>query len=83
LEDLAGITANDLGDVVLNNAGQGTRVADRRHPAGQLRVPDGSVSTDELVVLNSPVDKGVKTVEVEVALRGLDGVPFTAFEISR
>lgn len=64
--------------MVLEDLGQLRLVADVGNPAGQLRVPAEGVATDGLVVLRGEVDEVVGCREVEVALRGLGGIPLHA-----
>ena len=76
--DLALEVGHDLGDVVLHHIGELGLVGDLLDPVGELRVPDKSVATDELAVLGGEVDEVVTTVEVEVAVGGLGGIPLHA-----
>jgi len=73
--DLALEVTGDLGDVVLENVGQGGLVSDAGDPAWELRVPAQVVTTDELAVLLGEVDKVVTTGEGEDTLLGLSGIP--------
>jgi hypothetical protein len=61
--------------VVLHDVGKRRLIPNGRDPARQLRVPDGGVSTDEFVVLGSPVDEEVGCVQRELVLRALGGIP--------
>jgi len=76
--DLALEVGHDLSDVVLHDVGEGGLVVDVLDPLGKLGVPDKSVTTDELAVLASEVDKVVATSEVELALSRLSGIPLHA-----
>ena len=73
--NLALISANFGGNVVLDNLGEGILILDIAHPAGQLRMPDGSVATDKLVICGSPLNKSVHALEVKAALGGLHSIP--------
>lgn len=53
------VTANELVDMVHHDLLQLGFVPNTADPIGQLRMPDGSVSTNELVVGSGPVDKVV------------------------
>jgi hypothetical protein len=66
-------------DVVGQDGSESGLVRNRRDPAGELRVPDGVVATDQLVVSLGPVDEVVTWTEVEVATRRLNGVPVHTF----
>ena len=68
--------------MVLNDGGEGRLVLDRRDPAGKLRVPDGGVATDQLVVGDCPVDESIKAREAERITRALNGVPLAAKKAS-
>jgi hypothetical protein len=59
----------------LDDGGQGRLVADLGHPAGQLRVPDGSVTTDKNLVVRSELDGLVGGAEGELATGALGGIP--------
>jgi hypothetical protein len=73
------LVSRDQGsNMVLKDAGQLGLVLDVADPAGQLAVPAQGVTADGLVVRGSPIDEIVAAGEVEVALRGLRGVPFHA-----
>jgi hypothetical protein len=63
--DLALVTPHDGLDVRRHDALQRGLVIDRAHPARQLRVPDGGVATDELVVGRRPIDEVVGLGEGE------------------
>lgn len=49
-------------------------VSDLGYPGGKLRVPNKSVTADELAVARGPVDKGISTTELEVTTRRLSGI---------
>jgi len=68
--------ANDVGDVVLNYIGELGLVLDVADPGWQLRVPDKSVASHDLLVLGCVVGKVVGASERELVLGGLGGVPF-------
>lgn len=76
MEDLSGVSSDLRLNVLLDNGGEGVLVSDVLYPLWQLRVPDGCVSTDELVVGGCPVDKSVQASKVEVSLRRLNCIPF-------
>jgi hypothetical protein len=61
--------------VVLKHTGQGRLVADLADPARQLRVPEQSVTTDQLAVLGGPVNEVVSLSEVEAATAWLGSIP--------
>lgn len=63
--DLALPAAHFGGDVVLHDGRQGGFIGDARDPARQLRVPDGRVATDQLVVGCRPVNQVVGRREGE------------------
>jgi hypothetical protein len=67
--------SHDTLDVVLDDSGQGGLVTDLGDPAGQLRVPDGGVSTDEDLVVRSKLDGLVGSAEGELSTSALSGVP--------
>ena len=73
--DLALAASHDGLDVVLHDGGQSGLVTDLADPRGQLRVPDGGVATDELAVVLGKLDRLVGSAKVEVAARGLGGIP--------
>lgn len=76
--DLA-LPAAHLGlDVVLDDGGQGGLVGDAADPAGELRMPDGCVAADELVVGRGPVNQVIGLRKVERVAGRLDRVPFHA-----
>lgn len=77
-EDLALVATHHSPDVILHHRNQGVLVPDLGDPAGELRVPDKGVTTDELVVAGSPVDKAVGVAELEVTARWLGGIPLHA-----
>lgn len=54
--------------MVLHDRGQSGLVTDGGDPAGQLRVPDGGVTTDKLVVVCGELDESVRIAEVESTL---------------
>jgi hypothetical protein len=60
--------------VKLHDGNQSVLVSDLGDPAGKLRVPDESVTTDEHVVARGPVDQRVGSAELEVATRRLSGI---------
>jgi hypothetical protein len=60
--------------VKLHDGDQSVLVSDLGDPAGKLRVPDESVTTDELVVGRGPVDEVVGSAKLEVATRRLSGI---------
>jgi hypothetical protein len=76
--DLALVLGQELGDVVLHDAGQGGLVLDGRNPGGQLAVPDGGVTTDQLLVVGGELDSLVGGAQVELALAGLSSIPLHA-----
>jgi hypothetical protein len=60
--------------VKLHDGDQSVLVLDLGDPARELRVPDESVTTDELAVGRGPVDQTVGSAELEVATRRLSGI---------
>lgn len=64
--------------MVLNDAGQGILVGDAANPGRQLRVPNGGVSANKLVIGGGPVDEIVSAVKAEAALRWLGSIPLHA-----
>jgi hypothetical protein len=76
--DLTLVAAHGLADVVLHDAGQGGLVPDRGDPAGQLRVPHGSVTTDELAIVLCELGSLIGGAEVEGTTLRLDGIPLHA-----
>ena len=76
MEDLALVSSDRRGDVILDDGRQCRFVPDIGHPSWQLRMPNSGVSTDNLVVRNSKIDQSIKASEVEVTPRALDRVPF-------
>lgn len=76
MKDLALVSSDRRGDVVLDDCRQCRFVPDIGHPSGQLRMPNSGVSTDDLVIRNSKINQSIKASEVEVAPRALDRVPF-------
>jgi hypothetical protein len=60
-EDRALVAAHDGADVSLHHGDQSVLVVDLGDPAGQLRVPDECVTTDELAVALGPVDDAIGT----------------------
>jgi hypothetical protein len=64
--------------VVLDDSRQSRFVADLRDPAGQLRVPNSSVSTEELVVILGELCGLVGGAESELAAGALSGIPLHA-----
>jgi hypothetical protein len=73
-EDLALVAAHDGADVSLHHGDQGVLVSDLRDPARKLRVPDKSVTTDELAVGGGPVHESIGSAELEVTTRRLSGI---------
>lgn len=73
--DLALVTAEQRVDVVLHDRGQGCLVADRRNPARQLRVPDGGVAADELVIVRGKLHRLISRCEAEGSLGRFGRVP--------
>jgi hypothetical protein len=65
LQDLALVVGDDIFDVVLDDRRQGVAVVDRRHPAGQLRVPEESVAAHGLAILLGEGDDLVSVGKVE------------------
>jgi hypothetical protein len=76
--DLAGVGGHELLDVSNHDLLELGLVGDGRDPGGELGVPDGSVATDELVVLGGEADERVGAVEGELALGSLGGIPLHA-----
>ena len=76
--NLAGVGGHELLDVGNHDFLELGLVGDGRDPGGELGVPDGGVSTDELVVLGGEADERVGAVEGELALGGLGGIPLHA-----
>lgn len=76
MKDLALVSSDGRSNVVLDDGRQSRFVPDVRHPAWQLRVPNGGVSTNDLVIRHSKVDQSIKASEVEITSRALDRVPF-------
>ena len=76
--NLALVAAHQLVDVVLHNGGQGGLVPDLRDPAGQLGVPHGSVTADELAIVLCELGGLVCGAEGERTTLGLDGIPLHA-----
>jgi len=54
--DLAFVAAHERGDVLLHDGRQGRFVSDGRHVAGELRVPDSGVPSDEDLVVGGELD---------------------------
>ena len=73
--NLASVTTHEGGNTVLDNVGQIGGVSDVLNPLGQLRVPDESVTTDELAVGGSVVNESVCAGERESTAGGLSGIP--------
>ena len=73
--DLAGVGAHELLDVSNHDFLELSLVGDGRDPGGKLRMPDGGVTADELLVLRGKADERVGTVESELALGTLGGIP--------
>jgi len=73
--DLASVSTTKLLDVVFDDRGEGSFVADVVDPARELRVPDKGVTTNELAIAGSPVDKGIGTAKVELTAVGFNGIP--------
>ena len=64
--------------MVLHDSGQGGLVIDLRDPGGQLGVPHGGVSTDELIIVLCELGSLVGVAEVEVSTGRLGGIPLHA-----
>jgi hypothetical protein len=80
--DLTLVAAHQRADVVLHDSGQGGLVPDGRNPAGQLRVPHGGVTAEELAVVLCELGGLVGSAEVERTTRGLSGIPLHATQQS-
>jgi hypothetical protein len=76
--DLSLEVAHQSVDVILNHGGKGCSVANLRNPSRQLRVPDGRVPTDELVVVGSELCGLVGGTESELATGALSRIPLHA-----
>lgn len=62
----------------MDDAGEGSRVADGRDPTWQLRVPDKGVTADIHAVGLGIVDEGGSSSKVEVVLAGFNTIPLHA-----
>lgn len=62
-------------DVVLDDSGQSSLVLDVGNPSRELRVPQGSMASDELAIGGGEVCHGVSAAEGESVTRRLDSVP--------
>jgi hypothetical protein len=76
--NLALVPSDELVDVIDHDSLQLSLVPDTADPVGELRVPDRSVSTDQLLVGARPVDQEVCCPKAEGSLAGLGSVPFHA-----
>ena len=67
VEDLALISPHNSSDMCLDNRDQIISISDSRNPTWQLRVPNKRMSTNALVVGNSPVDEVIGSGPVEIS----------------
>lgn len=76
MRDAASIPTNNSGDMGPDNLSQLLRVCDRLDPARQLRMPDQSMTSDELAVVGSPVGQVISRAPVVRSLSALKRAPF-------
>lgn len=76
MEELALVSRDDSLGVVLDDGGQRARAADILDPLRKLAVPNEGVTTDELAVGLSEIDKVVSSREAERVLAPLRRIPF-------
>lgn len=76
LLDTASIPAYNRADMVADDLSKLLRIRDGLDPPGQLRVPDQSMSPDNLAVISGPVRKEVSGSPIVRSLRSLERAPF-------
>jgi hypothetical protein len=60
--------------VVLHDGGQSGFIVDRGNPARKLRVPDKSVTTNDLAILGSKVDERITAQQSSITIDRMKGL---------
>lgn len=75
MRNAALVSSHNRGDVGSDDLTQLLGIGDTLYPARELRVPDESVTSEELAIVSRPVGEEVSTAPVVGAPGGLEGSP--------